>query len=65
MSADWRSVNLVCSLRGGGIALERQPLVPMPVELLALFDRAELAKYMTEDELAALPLVSASVGGDG
>jgi hypothetical protein len=27
----------------------------MPPELLALFDRDELSKYMAEDELAILP----------
>jgi len=27
----------------------------MPVELLSLFDRAELAKYMTAQELDGLP----------
>ena len=27
----------------------------MPPELLSLFDRDELSKYMTEEELATLP----------
>jgi hypothetical protein len=27
----------------------------MPPELLSLFDRDELSKYMTEDELSILP----------
>ena len=32
--------------------VDQQPLPTMPIELLALFDRSELAKYMTDDELA-------------
>ena len=27
----------------------------MPTELLALFDKSELKKYMTDEELTALP----------
>ena len=33
----------------------QQPLPVMPPELLSLFDRDELSKYMTDDELAILP----------
>ena len=28
----------------------------MPTELLSLFERDELSKYMTEDELVSLPV---------
>ncbi|MGH3735665.1 MAG: fumarate reductase/succinate dehydrogenase flavoprotein subunit [Micromonosporaceae bacterium] len=52
MDAEWRQVNLVCSLDGDTVNLDRKPLPKMRPELLALFDRAELSKYMTEDELA-------------
>jgi succinate dehydrogenase / fumarate reductase flavoprotein subunit len=46
----------VCSLAGDGdVLVERQPLPTIPDELLALFDRSELAKYMTEPELSAPP----------
>ena len=56
MSPQWRKVNLVCSLDGGGrVALRRQPIPPIRPDLLALFDVAELHKYMTGDELAGLP----------
>jgi succinate dehydrogenase / fumarate reductase flavoprotein subunit len=56
MSPEWRWVNLVCSLDGGGrVMLRRQPIPPMRPDLLALFDLAELKKYMTTDELAGLP----------
>jgi succinate dehydrogenase / fumarate reductase flavoprotein subunit len=54
MSATWRKVNLVCSLNGGKVELRHQPLVPMREDLLALFDRDELKKYLTEQELPAV-----------
>src|SRR6266851_5274624 len=55
MSPEWRKVNLVCSLDGGGrVVLRRQPIPPIRPDLLALFDVAELNKYMTGDELAGL-----------
>ena len=55
MNAEWRKVNLVCRPDGEGVTVERQPLPVMPPELLSLFDRDELSKYMTAEELAILP----------
>ena len=56
MSPQWRKVNLVCSLDGGGrVVLCRQPIPAIRPDLLALFDVAELHKYMTGEELAGLP----------
>ena len=55
MSPEWRKVNLVCSLDGDRVTLRHQPVPAMRPDLLALLDRAELRKYMTEDELAGLP----------
>ncbi len=55
MSPEWRKVNLVCTLEGDDITVTRQPLAPMRPDLLALFDKAELKKYMTEEELTGLP----------
>jgi succinate dehydrogenase / fumarate reductase flavoprotein subunit len=55
MSPQWRKVNLVCRPDGDGVEVTRQPLPVMPPELLSLFDREELAKYMTDEELAILP----------
>jgi succinate dehydrogenase / fumarate reductase flavoprotein subunit len=52
MDPTWRKVNLVCSLINGELKLTTQPLPRMRPELLALFDRTELAKYLTEEELA-------------
>jgi succinate dehydrogenase / fumarate reductase flavoprotein subunit len=51
MSPDWRKVNIVCSLDGDRVALKRQPMAPMRPDLMALFDRDELAKYYTKEEL--------------
>jgi succinate dehydrogenase / fumarate reductase flavoprotein subunit len=51
MSPEWRKVNLICSLDGDRVALRRQPMTPMRADLLALFDRAELEKYLTDPEL--------------
>ncbi|WP_067963031.1 fumarate reductase/succinate dehydrogenase flavoprotein subunit [Nocardiopsis trehalosi] len=53
MSPEWRRINLVASLRGDGVALRRQPLDPLRPDLLELFERGELAKYLTEEELPA------------
>jgi succinate dehydrogenase / fumarate reductase, flavoprotein subunit len=55
MSAEWRKVNLVCRPSGDGVEVTQQPLPVMPPELLSLFDRDELTKYMTDDELVILP----------
>ncbi len=56
MSPDWRKVNLVCSLDADGrVALRHQPLAAMRDDLLTLFERSELKKYMTGAELTGLP----------
>ncbi len=54
MDPNWRRVNLVCSLEGEDVKLERKPLPEMRPELVELFDPAELAKYLTEEELAKI-----------
>jgi succinate dehydrogenase / fumarate reductase flavoprotein subunit len=54
MDPTWRRINLVCRLDGEDVALERKDVPTVPVELLRLFDRSELAKYMTGEELAVL-----------
>jgi succinate dehydrogenase / fumarate reductase, flavoprotein subunit len=55
MDDKWRQVNLVCSLNtaGDGINLTHQPLPVMRPELLGLFEKYELSKYMTEAELTS------------
>ncbi len=51
MSPEWRKVNLIAVLEGDHVALKKQPMTPMRSDLLALFDRGELAKYYTDAEL--------------
>ncbi|MFC8085127.1 fumarate reductase/succinate dehydrogenase flavoprotein subunit [Streptomyces sp. NPDC057340] len=63
MDRRWRPVNLICSLAGpadepaatdperGRIALERQTTEPIRPDLLALFDKEELVKYLADEEL--------------
>jgi succinate dehydrogenase / fumarate reductase flavoprotein subunit len=60
MSPEWRKINLVCTLDGDQVKLTRQPLAPMPDDLLGLFDLAELKKYLTDDELAGLTPVAST-----
>ncbi len=54
MSPEWRRVNLICSLDGDTVKLKHQPLEPMRDDLIRIFDRDELNKYMTTGELAAV-----------
>jgi succinate dehydrogenase / fumarate reductase, flavoprotein subunit len=56
MNPQWRKLNLICRVDAdsGSVRVDEQPLPTMPTELLALFDRSELAKYMTDEELASL-----------
>jgi succinate dehydrogenase / fumarate reductase flavoprotein subunit len=51
MSAEWRKVNVICALDGDRVMLKQQPMVPMRDDLLTLFDRDELKKYYTDEEL--------------
>jgi succinate dehydrogenase / fumarate reductase flavoprotein subunit len=52
MDPQWRKVNLVCELENGRVSLRHQPVPEIRADLLALFDRGELSKYLTEEELA-------------
>jgi len=58
MDPAWRRKNLVCSVAGSGseaeIRVQEQALAPMREDLIALFRREELAKYLTEEELSDL-----------
>lgn len=56
MEREWRRVNLLCRLADpdseeGQIALERATTEPIRSDLLALFDKEELVKYLAEEEL--------------
>jgi succinate dehydrogenase / fumarate reductase flavoprotein subunit len=65
MDPEWRKINLVCSLDGEDVRLARKPLPAMRPELFELFDRAELSKYLTEEELAEYDAAVASAVGGG
>jgi succinate dehydrogenase / fumarate reductase flavoprotein subunit len=56
MDPEWRKVNLVCRLIPGTdeVELTRKPVPPIRPDLMALFDRSELKKYLTDEELAVL-----------
>jgi succinate dehydrogenase / fumarate reductase, flavoprotein subunit len=60
MNPLWRQVNLICTQNatGDGIDVVRQPMPPMRPDLLALFQKDELKKYFTAEEITALPEVS-------
>ena len=60
MSPEWRKVNLVLTLTGDKVELTHQPLPAMRPDLLELFDKSELKKYMTEEELTGVPGSAAS-----
>lgn len=63
MDRAWRNVNLLCALADGAdgpaaadaargrIALTRETTEPIRPDLLALFDKEELVKYLAEEEL--------------
>jgi succinate dehydrogenase / fumarate reductase flavoprotein subunit len=55
MSPEWRKINLICSMSGDHVALWRQPVTSLRPDLMELFDRSELKKYLTEEEIAAEP----------
>jgi succinate dehydrogenase / fumarate reductase flavoprotein subunit len=53
MSAEWRRVNLICSRNAdGGVDVVRKPIPEMRPDLLALFEKDELKKYYTDEEIA-------------
>jgi succinate dehydrogenase / fumarate reductase flavoprotein subunit len=62
MDRVWRKVNLVCELaedpekalpgvEDGLVTLRQRPMDPIRPDLLALFERDELLKYLTDEEL--------------
>jgi succinate dehydrogenase / fumarate reductase flavoprotein subunit len=63
MDPKWRQINLVCALNEGEVRLSAKPVPAIPPDLAALFDRGELAKYLTEEELAAFDAAGAGKGG--
>jgi succinate dehydrogenase flavoprotein subunit len=63
MSPEWRKVNLILTLTGDTVSLSRKPLPAMRPDLLGLFDKSELKKYMTEEELTGPGSAAASEEG--
>jgi succinate dehydrogenase / fumarate reductase flavoprotein subunit len=57
MNPVWRQKNLVCALSDevshGEIDVQEQPIPQIRADLLALFERDELSKYLTDAELPA------------
>ncbi|MFB7374078.1 fumarate reductase/succinate dehydrogenase flavoprotein subunit [Streptomyces sp. NPDC056222] len=52
MERTWRPVNLLCHpAEDGGIGLERTRTEAIRADLLALFEKEELVKYLAEEEL--------------
>jgi succinate dehydrogenase / fumarate reductase, flavoprotein subunit len=62
MNPDWRKVILACTLAGDRVTITRQPTPPMRPDLLALFDKDELKKYLTDEELAGIPASAPTSG---
>ncbi len=54
MNSEWRKLNLICSLNsaGDGIDIEKKPVPAMRLDLLNLFEKSELKKYYTDEEIA-------------
>ncbi|MEU0879697.1 fumarate reductase/succinate dehydrogenase flavoprotein subunit [Lentzea sp. NPDC005914] len=52
MDAEWRRKLLVCNVDGDGVSVEEKPQIPIRHDLLDLFDRSELEKYLTAEELS-------------
>jgi succinate dehydrogenase / fumarate reductase, flavoprotein subunit len=65
MQAEWRQLNLICSLDDDQrVTLSRKPIPEIRLDLLQLFERSELAKYLTEPELARLEPEPVESGSD-
>ncbi len=55
MDPVWREKNLICSVAAdGSVAIVEQPMIPMRTDLINLFDRDELKKYLTDEEMNTL-----------
>jgi succinate dehydrogenase / fumarate reductase flavoprotein subunit len=52
MDAEWRRTLLVCKASGDGAEVTEKPQIPIRHDLLDLFDRSELEKYLTAEELS-------------
>ncbi|MFC6090450.1 fumarate reductase/succinate dehydrogenase flavoprotein subunit [Saccharothrix sp. BKS2] len=53
MDPEWRRKLLVCRVSGDDVEVVEEPQVPIRADLLELFERTELEKYLTAGELEA------------
>ena len=54
MDSKWRQVNNVSSVDGNSVKCVQERAKMLPDELAGLFEKSELAKYFTEEELAGV-----------
>jgi len=59
MDPKWRLVNLVCAVAGDEVTVNPKPLPTIRRDLLELFDKSELKKYLTPEEMAELETAEA------
>jgi len=52
MDADWRRKLLVCNVSDDVVSVDEKPQIPIRGDLLDLFERNELEKYLTAEELS-------------
>ncbi|MFD4640412.1 fumarate reductase/succinate dehydrogenase flavoprotein subunit [Lentzea sp. NPDC058436] len=52
MDSEWRRKLLVCTTSAEGVDVVEKPQIPIRSDLLDLFDRTELEKYLTAEELS-------------
>ncbi|GGK00542.1 succinate dehydrogenase flavoprotein subunit [Pilimelia anulata] len=62
MNPQWRTKNLICSLRDDQVELTHKPVPRMRPELIQLFERTELSKYLTDEELAEFDTLAEGAG---
>lgn len=65
MNADWRRKLLECSLVDGQIVVEEKPAPVVAPELMALFERDELEKYFTQEEIDEAEAAYAAGSSEG
>lgn len=52
MDAEWRRKLLVCNVSDDVVSVDEKPQIPIRGDLLDLFERSELEKYLTAEELS-------------
>jgi succinate dehydrogenase / fumarate reductase flavoprotein subunit len=52
MAAEWRRKLLVCNVSDDVVSVDEKPQIPIRNDLLDLFERTELEKYLTAEELS-------------